>query len=39
MPDSLPDLEIRRFHVQQKLAGVEDMRSGSISGTGLSQYT
>lgn len=34
MPDALRDLETHRSRVQQELAGVQDMRSGCISGTG-----
>ncbi len=34
MPDSLPALEIRRAAIQQQIALLGDMRSGSITTTG-----
>lgn len=34
MPSTLPDLETRRAAIQMELAGLGDMRSGSITETG-----
>ena len=34
MPDSLADLEARRANIQSQIAQLDDMRSGSITGTG-----